>query len=338
MIDFTYDKYNNNNIDFVQGYINKGKNYRESIIKYPSLYTHAKKGTELNEIYLFEPKKKAVGLVIILHGLGTKNISYILKMGRYFSNFGVRTLVPILPDNYTRTSNGSMSGKKYFSDSVGSILNTWEHAVVDILSLIDFLKMNNLWHENNCMIGYCLGGMVSVIVNSINTSIKHNFIIASGGNIADLLWNSPILQYARRDFLNNKDDPYLLNDKDYLIKIFQDTLKHPDNFKSVGDILKSEIHPLLKVDPALYAKFLPREKVTFLEAAFDFALPKSSRKILWENLGKPKRIVLPIDHITWLAFHRLISNIILNEMKFEGVGYQFLNLRYIAKFQSPKNN
>lgn len=77
MIDFTYDKYNNNNIDFVQGYINKGKNYRESIIKYPSLYTHAKKGTELNEIYLFEPKKKAVGLVIILHGLGTKNISYI---------------------------------------------------------------------------------------------------------------------------------------------------------------------------------------------------------------------------------------------------------------------
>jgi dienelactone hydrolase len=338
VIDFTYDKYNNNNIDFVQGYINKGKNYRESIIKYPSLYTHAKKGTELNEIYLFEPKKKAVGLVIILHGLGTKNISYILKMGRYFSNFGVRALVPILPDNYTRTSNGSMSGKKYFSDSVGSILNTWEHAVVDILSLIDFLKMNNLWHENNCMIGYCLGGMVSVIVNSINTSIKHNFIIASGGNIADLLWNSPILQYARRDFLNNKDDPYLLNDKDYLIKIFQDTLKHPDNFKSVGDILKSEIHPLLKVDPALYAKFLPREKVTFLEAAFDFALPKSSRKILWENLGKPKRIVLPIDHITWLAFHRLISNIILNEMKFEGVGYQFLNLRYIAKFQSPKNN
>ncbi len=57
--------------------------------------------------------------------------------GRYFSNFGVRALVPILPDNYTRTSNGSMSGK-IFSDSVGSILNTWEHAVVDILSLIDF--------------------------------------------------------------------------------------------------------------------------------------------------------------------------------------------------------
>ncbi len=69
-------------------------------------------------------------------------------------------------------------------------------------------------------------------------------------------------------FLNNKDDPYLLNDKDYLIKIFQDTLKHPDNFKSVGDILKSEIHPLLKVDPALYAKFLPREKVTFFGSSF----------------------------------------------------------------------
>ena len=41
MIDFTYDKHTN--IDFVQGYINKGKNYRESIIKYPSLYKYPKK-------------------------------------------------------------------------------------------------------------------------------------------------------------------------------------------------------------------------------------------------------------------------------------------------------
>jgi len=330
VINFNYEK---TNVDFVQGYINKGRNYRESLIRYLSLYKQAKKGTELNEVYLFEPKKKAVGLVIILHGLGTKNISYIFKMGRYFSNFGVRAVIPILPENYTRTSNGSMSGKKYFSDIIDSILNTWEHAVVDILSLIDLLKINNLWHENNCMIGYCLGGMVSVLVNSLDSSIKHNFIVASGGNIADLIWNSPILEFARRDFLNQKDNKYYLNDKESLIQIFQQSLKNLNDFKSVGDVLTSEIHPLLKVDPAVYAKFIPKGKVTFLEAAFDLALPKSSKKILWENLGKPKRIVLPIDHITWLAFHRLISIIILNEMKFEGVGYQFLNLRYIARFQ-----
>lgn len=138
MIDFTYDKYNNNNIDFVQGYINKGKNYRESIIKYPSSI-HMQKGNWIKWNISFEPKKKAVGLVIILHGLGTKNISYILKMGRYFSNFGVRALVPILLI-ITQEPPMDLWVEKYFSDSVGSILNTWEHAVVDILSLIDFWR------------------------------------------------------------------------------------------------------------------------------------------------------------------------------------------------------
>jgi hypothetical protein len=88
----------------------------------------------------------------------------------------------------------------------------------------------------------------------------------------------------------------------------------------------------MKVDPAAYAKFLNREKVTFLEAAFDKTLPKNTRRVLWENLARPRRMTVPIDHITWLPFQRLISNIIINEMRFEDIKYRFVNLGYLAIF------
>ncbi|TDX12913.1 MULTISPECIES: dienelactone hydrolase family protein [Petrotoga] len=328
-IDFSYAK---QNIEFTQSFINKGRNYRESLIKFHSLYKFNKKGTETNEIFLFEPKGKTLGVVLILHGLGTKNITYILKMGRYFSKLGIRAVVPILPDNYTRTSNGSMSGKNYFSADIYTTLNTWEHAVVDVLSIIDFLKANELWHERNFMIGYCLGGMVSVIVNSLNSEIKHNFIIASGGNMAELVWESPTLEFTRRELLKKKDNILYLNDRERLIKTFQEDLRNVGKFKSIQEFLNSNIHPLMKVDPAAYAKFLNREKVTFLEAAFDKTLPKNTRRVLWENLGRPRRMTVPIDHITWLPFQRLISNIIINEMRFEDIKYRFANLGYLAIF------
>jgi dienelactone hydrolase len=328
-IDFRYAK---QNIEFTQAFINKGKNYRESLIKFNSLYKFNKKGTEANEIYLFEPRGKALGVALILHGLGTKNITYILKMGRYFSKLGIRAVVPILPDNYTRTSNGSMSGKNYFSADIYTTLNTWEHAVVDILSIIDFLKANELWHERNFMIGYCLGGMVSVIVNALNPEIKHNFIIASGGNMAELIWESPTLEFTRRELLKKKDQIAYLSDRERLKKTFQNDLKRIGEFKNIQEFLNSNIHPLMKVDPAAYSKFLDREKVTFLEAAFDKTLPKNTRRVLWENLGRPRKMTVPIDHITWLPFQRLISNIIINEMRFEDIKYRFANLGYLAIF------
>jgi hypothetical protein len=327
-IDFSYKR---GDIDFSRAFINKGENFRESLVKFYSKYYSPKKGTETVEVFIFEPKGKVLGVGLILHGLGTKNISYILKMGKYFSRLGIRAIVPILPENYTRTSHGSMSGKNYFSSDINTILNTWEHAVVDVLSIIDFLKMNKLWHEKNFMVGYCLGGMVSVIANALNPSIDHTFIIASGGNMAELIWDSPTLEYTRRELLDNAKVSAYLNDRERLVSTFNKSFEKISQYHTVSDILNSDIHPLMKVDPAVYAKFLLREKVTYLEARFDRTLPKSTRNLLWKNLGKPRKILIPIDHISWLPFQRLISNIIINEMRFEGIGYRPINLRYLAK-------
>ncbi len=41
----------------------------------------------------------------------------------------------------------------------------WEHGgVVDILTTIDLLEQEGFWKENNIILGYCLGGMLSTMV------------------------------------------------------------------------------------------------------------------------------------------------------------------------------
>lgn len=47
-IDFAYEK---KNIDYVSGYIFKGKNYRCSYVRYDSLYRNPAPGTEKVEMY-----------------------------------------------------------------------------------------------------------------------------------------------------------------------------------------------------------------------------------------------------------------------------------------------
>ncbi|HCF38831.1 MAG TPA: alpha/beta hydrolase, partial [Thermosipho africanus] len=82
----------------------------------------------------------------------------------------------------------------------------------------------------------------------------------------------------------------------------------------VKQMQQSDIHPFLKIDPIAYAKFVKTERIIFIEALFDKALPKSTRKMLWEMLGKPRRHVIFSGHVTWLPFQYFLARFILKEM------------------------
>src|SRR5690554_3437125 len=106
IIDYLYTK---RKIDAVSGHIFKGRNYRCNYIRYKSLHRNSAPGTENVELYLFEPRKEVRASAIILHGLGSKNIKYLLWLGPHLASAGVSTSVLILPGNYTRVENNSVS-------------------------------------------------------------------------------------------------------------------------------------------------------------------------------------------------------------------------------------
>src|SRR5690554_5305257 len=123
--------YTRQNIDYTSGYIFKGSNYRCSFIKYKSLYKNPAQGTEMVELYNFQPKGEIRASSMILHGLGSNNIKFLLWLGPHLASAGVNTSILILPGNYTRVENNSVSGKSFIYPNLSLMFQFWEHAVID---------------------------------------------------------------------------------------------------------------------------------------------------------------------------------------------------------------
>ncbi|PNQ05241.1 hypothetical protein RM69_05830 [Mesotoga sp. SC_NapDC3] len=309
--DFSYEK---KKIEFSSGYIFKGKHYRCSIIKYPSLYKNCTKGTENVEVYHFSPRERAVGSILILHGLGTVNIPFLFWMGSHLASAGLQASVMILPGNYTRTASGSTSGKDFFSPDLRRLTLFWEQAVVDTMTTIDLLQQENIWWDNNCLFGYCLGGMVSTIVSAIDKRINNLILMTVGGNIARIMWQSPVLKSVRRSLRSGSGEEGYLNDEKRLNERFKEDSLAVKKMKSASELLESDLHPLFKIDPLAYARFNDSNKVTMIEALFDKTLPIQTRKQLWEAFDRPKRYIVPTGHVSWFPLEYALGKYILKKL------------------------
>lgn len=301
--------------DYTQGYIMKRKNFRASIIKFPSLYHNPVKGTETAEFYLFDPREKPAGILFLLHGLGSANVPFLLWLASRLANAGIRTVLPVLPGNFTRTIHGSTSGKDFFNRDVDHSIKVWEQSMVDLLSGIDFFKDQGLWMDNTHLFGFCLGGMIAVMISAVRREFKRTYLMTVGGEMATILWHSPSLAYFRRSLEVFPDDPgWNIGNRDTMLRNYESDMKRLAEFHSVREMQESDIHPYLKIDPIAYARFVDTDRIIFIEALFDRALPKRSRRLLWEALGKPRRHIVPMGHATWLPFQFIIAKFILKSM------------------------
>lgn len=310
-INFNYDK---KDIKYVSGYIFKGKNYRCSYVRYKTLYKNFSPGTENVELYFFQPKKKVQASTLILHGLGSRNIKFLLWLGPHLANAGVSTAILILPGNYTRVENSSMSGRSYLYPDINIMYQFWEHGVVDTLSTIDLLEQNGYWKENNIILGYCLGGMISTMVGAIDTRINHLLFMTTGGHIPRILHQSPATTFVRRMFDKGFKADFDLDNKEKLYNIYDRDFSKVKNMSLNEIIYNNEIHPLFKIDPISYAHLLDMKKITFIDAYFDSTLPIQSRKILYNEMYGANRKVLPISHVNWLPFGYFTAKYILHKL------------------------
>ncbi|GIM29732.1 alpha/beta hydrolase [Clostridium polyendosporum] len=307
-IDFNY---NRKIIKAVGGYIFKGLNYRCNYTRFTTIYKLPAPGTEMVELYNFEPKTKIRASVLLLHGLGSRNIKFLLWMGTHLASAGVHCSIPVLPGNYTRVEHNSVSGRSFLYPELDNMFRFWEHAVVDIRSTIDLLEQKGIWKENNCIMGYCLGGMISAIVGSVDKRINQIIFMTTGGHVPKILHESPTAAFARKLFNDGFKDRYYLYDKKRLYETYK---KQFENVKkmSLSDLfINEDIHPLFKIDPLSYAHFLDKSKITFIDALLDETLPFGSRISLFKEMKGAKRYILPMTHGSWLPFERFLAEYIL---------------------------
>lgn len=312
IVDFKYKK---GKIDFLSGYIFKGKNYRCNYIKFKSLYEGAKDGTKQVEVYHFQPKSEVRASAIILQGLGSRNVKFLLWMATHLSSAGISSSVIIPPGNYTRVENGSVSGKNYLWPELEIMVPIWEHAVIDVMSTIDLLEQEHLWMKNNCIVGYCLGGMISCIVSALDTRINETIMVATGGHMGRIIHESRATKFARKLMKAGLGSEHYLNDKEKLYHIYDQQMPMINKMSLEEIIYNTDIHPILKIDPLTYAHLLQQQRTTIIDALFDETLPMTTRKMLFNELKESKRIIVPFSHGTWLPFEYILALYILHRMK-----------------------
>lgn len=312
-MDINYS-YKRQKIEYTSGYIFKGSNYRCSFMKFKSLYRNPAPGTEMVELYNFQPKGEIRASSMILHGLGSSNIKFLLWLGPHLASTGVNTTILILPGNYTRVEDKSVSGRSFLYPNLELMYQFWEHAVVDVLSTIDLMEDIGLWKKNSLLMGYCLGGMVSTIISAIDDRIAHTLFMTTGGNIPKIMHQSPATSFVRRLFDKEDFDADGLKDRDLLYKIYAEQFPTVNNME-LDELLNSDsIHPLFKIDPISYAHLIDKKKVTFVDAFFDSTLPIESRGDLYDLMKGAKRRILPISHVSWLPFSYLVAKYMLRKL------------------------
>lgn len=310
-INFNYDK---KEIEPTSGYIFKGRNYRCSYVRYDSLYRNPAPGTEKVEFYNFFPKGKIRASALVLHGLGSRNIKFLLWLGPHLASVGVNTSILILPGNYTRVENNSVSGRSFLYPDINTMYQFWEQGVVDTLTTIDLLDQLGIWKDNNILMGYCLGGMISTIVSSIDKRIAHTLFMTTGGHIPKIMHESPAASFVTRMFDKGFKADNNLGDKDKLYSIYEEQFPKIKKMSFEEIINSDDIHPLFKIDPISYAHLLNMKKVTFIDAFFDSTLPLQSRKVLYDEMEGAKRRILPISHVNWLPFGYILAKYMLHKV------------------------
>jgi len=311
MIDFSYEK---RKIGAQSGCMFKGKYYRCFYVNFPTLYKQPIAGTETVQLYDFCPKDKIRASVIILHGLGTRNIEFLLWMGTHLASAGVNAVVPVLPGNFTRVENGRMHGSRYLWPDYDIIYDAYQHAIVDIRSTIDYIQQQGRWRDNNCMMGYCLGGMLATIVSCLDDRINQKILMTTGGNIPRLMFESSARSFVQRLVRDGKVKDRILSDKQELYNLYEIQLPEVRKMPLEELISSKDINPLFKVDPLSYVHLLDKSKVSVIEALFDRTLPVTSRKSLYKEMKGAKRYILPISHNIWLPFEFLLARYILHKV------------------------
>lgn len=304
--------YNRGIIKPVDGYILKSLFYRCRYIRFKSLYRAPSPGTELVELHSFEPKSEVRASVMLLHGMGSRSIKFLLWMGSHLASAGVHCTIPVIPGNYTRVEHNSVSGRSFLYPDINNMFRFWEHAVVDIMSTIDVLEQMGIWKKNNCVMGYCLGGMLASIAASLDKRIDQTIFMTTGGHLPKILHESPVTAFARRLFNHGlTDNKYYLHDKKKLYETYDQQFNKVKQMNLTDLLVNEEIHPLFKIDPLSYAHFLDKSRVTFLDALLDETLPFVSRASLFREMRGGTRYILPMTHGSWLPFERFLAQYIL---------------------------
>jgi len=128
--------------------------------------------------------------------------------------------------------------------------------------------------------GVSLGGIQACLLHSADKRVRAGFYVLAGANPSELLYDS-------------REQP---------VRSYRDNVLRKLSLSTREEFV-AHMRPLTNsIDPALRASAIKPASVLLATGRFDHVIPPAQSEQLWEALGRPKRIRLPIGHYQLLPF------------------------------------
>jgi dienelactone hydrolase len=128
--------------------------------------------------------------------------------------------------------------------------------------------------ERTGCVGLSLGGMVGTVLTAVDDRIRWSAICIAGADFPDIMLHTNEIRVRRwggEQMAANGWTPRQL---------------------------QAEVRRRIGFDPARFAQAVDPARILFVRAAFDRTMPEKDSSLLWECLGRPRRITLPTEHYT----------------------------------------
>jgi predicted esterase len=292
-----------------------------------------KNDTVYSEIFM--NKNTKAPLVLLLHGLGSKQSSlqnYYCFI-EHLVKSGLNCIFLNLPFHLNRTPDGEKSGERnlYFDDI--ETLDFYHQAIVDIRRLLD-IAAGIFNFSKNIICGFSMGSMIAAIALAVEERFVKGILVLSGGNWHEIHWNSTLSFLLKGNCLKNEGD---MIDKKKCREIYQDYPAFLTEFKKIKDprtldfqlssekvLKKKTIKQCFLCDPLTYAHLINPERIIMINSRFDHFFNKKSTVLLWNELGNPKIYWLNSMHTSRLICKKKVQKIIVDFINDDKQGHRQL--------------
>jgi len=99
----------------------------------------------------------------------------------------------------------------------------------------------------------------------------------------------------------------LARSREWTVRRFRRRLMRARGLRDPEALLRAGWEPLSRTDPLRYAPAVDPQRVLVVKTRRDRAVPPEAQDRLWEALGRPRRITVPLGHLSFGLVYPMIA-------------------------------
>lgn len=243
------------------------KDFSEYWVTFPSPVVSENENLNTVKCYYFTPVGKGLKFpaVVVLHTWGAAKVTNEKRIGQALAREGIASLVLVFPYHMDRR----VKGQVMITADVEHTVQATRQAILDIRRAGDWLCSQK---DVDCarlgVAGISLGGILTHLVMGVDERFKVGVSILGGGNVAKIIWKGWITRKIKKR----------ISRQGYTLPALEEKMR--------------------LIDPGTFSSRNRPRKVFMINSLYDFVIPRSVVKDLWEQLGHPRILWLTADHFT----------------------------------------